>query len=97
MKMKDIQEPSLTLKSNVTLKSREVILPMDNVPVMKVDVRYRNTLTEAQKKQLDNMLFYVEEIVNENNERVEVKCFKGCENCGKINNNCRRPQNNACK
>ena len=96
MKMKYIEQSSVTIKSNVTVKNKRAIVPpIDNIHPMWDDVRYRDLFTEDQKKQHERSLFYVKDIVDENNEKIEMECFKGCENCGQIKYHCKHPQNKA--
>lgn len=91
--MNNTDKSSVVIKSNVTLKSRGVVPPIDNMPNEYFDVRFGTALTKEQQVQKAKMLFWAKDIFDENNNKVEDECFKGCENCGEINNNCKRPQN----
>lgn len=81
------------IKSNVMLKSREIVPPIDNMHEQYFDVRLNTVLTEYQKIQKEKMQFWAKVICDENMNPVNDPCYKGCENCGEPNNNCQRPQN----
>lgn len=87
----------ITIKSNVTLKSRTLIPPIDNMPDNYFDVRLGSALTESQKKGKEKMMYWAKVVLDENNDMSSDNCYKGCENCGEINNNCKRNQNKSLK
>ncbi len=93
--MNNTEKSSVVIKSNVTLKSRGVIPPIDNMPIEYFDVRLNNLLTKEQEILKTKMMFWANNIVDENGNKVEDECYKGCENCGEANNPCKRPQNKA--
>lgn len=93
--MNNIEQSSVVIKSNVTLKSRCVVPPIDNMPKEYFDVRISTALTLEQQEQKIKMLFWANDIIYENNKIVEDECYKGCKNCGEISNNCKRPQNRS--
>lgn len=84
---------NITIKSNVTLNNRGIVPPIDNMPDEYFDVRLGDILTDEQKNQKNKMMFWAEKILDENNNLVINDCYKGCQNCGEINNNCKRQHN----
>lgn len=91
--MNNKEEISIVIKSNVTLKSRGALPPIDNMPREYFDVRLDSALTEKQREMKLKMLFWADNIYDTNNNPVEDVCYKGCLNCGEKNNHCKRPQN----
>lgn len=91
--MENIEKSSVTIKSNVMLKSRGMIPPMDNLPQQYFSVLLDDVLTKEQKELKEKMMFWANRIYDENMNQVIDECYKGCENCGDILNNCKRPQN----
>lgn len=88
-----MNKSSVIIKSNVSLKSRELVPPIDNMPKQYFDVRLHNVLTQEQKIQKEKMMFWANRIVDENGNPVEWQCYKGCLDCGEPNNHCKRPLN----
>ena len=86
-------QSSISIKSNVTLRSRGVVPPMDNTPSEYFDVRLRPVLTQEQLVQKEKMMFWAEKVYDENNNLVNDECFKGCKNCGEKFNHCKRLPN----
>lgn len=84
---------NITIKSNVVLKSRPLVLPIDNMPTQYFDVRMNTILTPEQQMQKEKMMFWAKKVCDESGNPIEDYCYKGCENCGEINNQCKRPQN----
>jgi hypothetical protein len=92
--MNNTVKSNVQIKSNVTLKKNGVIPPIDNMPDQYFDVRLFSVLTPVQQKQKEKWLFRAEVIKDGNDNILEDdKCYKGCENCGHINNHCKRLQN----
>lgn len=88
-----MNKSSVIIKSNVSLKSRELVPPMDNMPKQYFDVRVDSALTREQKIQKEKMMFWANRIVDENGNPVEGQCYKGCLDCGEPKNHCKRPLN----
>jgi hypothetical protein len=88
-----MNKSSVIIKSNVSLKRRELVRPMDNMPKQYFDVRVDSALTPEQKIQKEKMLFWANKIVDENGNPVEWQCYKGCLDCGEPKNHCKRPLN----
>jgi hypothetical protein len=93
MQINNKDKSNIIVKSNVTLLSRGVLTPIDNMPNQYFDPRLRNVLTIEQSKMLEKMLFWAENIYDDYNNSVEDKCYKACQNCGEANNDCKRPLN----
>ncbi len=93
--MNSTEQSGVVIKSNVNLKSRGVVPPIDNMPEQYFDVRLDSSLTQEQKALKLKMLFWANTIYNEKNHLVQDECYKGCQNCGEINNHCKRPQNKS--
>lgn len=91
--MNNTEQSGVAIKSNVTLKSRSVVQPIDNMSIEYFDVRLNSALTQEQKALKIKMLFWAKKIYDENNHLVQDECYKGCRNCGEIYNHCKRPQN----
>jgi hypothetical protein len=91
--MNNMEQSSITIKSNVTIKSRGVVPPIDNMPAQYFDTRLNTTLTQEQRTQKEKMQFWAEKVYDENNNLVKDECYKGCQNCGEPTNHCKRPQN----
>lgn len=88
-----MNKSSVIIKSNVSLRRRELVPPMDNMPEQYFDVRVDSALTPEQKIQKEKMMFWANRIVDENGNLVEGQCYKGCLDCGETNNHCKRPLN----
>ena len=86
-------QSSVVIKSNVMLKSRGVVPPIDNMPNEYFDVRIASALTQEQKVLKEKMLYWAEKIYDENSHSFQDACYKDCQNCGDKNNHCKRPQN----
>lgn len=91
--MKTPEQSSVAIKSNVTLKSRKLIKPIDNLSREYFDVRSHNNLTYYQQLMKEKMLFWAHKIYDEDGNSVKDECFKGCLNCGHPHNDCQLPQN----
>jgi hypothetical protein len=91
--MENSEKSSVFIKSNITLKSRALVKPIDNMPRQFFDVSLDNVLTPTQRLMKTKMLFYANKVLDENGNEVEDYCFKNCKNCGESNNDCQRPQN----
>lgn len=88
-----MEKSTVEIKSNVSLKSRGFIPPMDNLPSEYFSVLLDNKLSEHQRTMKLKMLFWANTIIDEEGSLVEDRCYKGCINCGHQNNDCKRPQN----
>ena len=91
--MKNKEQSNVVIKSNVTLKSRGAVPPIDNMPKEYFDVRLDSSLTPEQKAMKIKMLFWTENVFDENKNTSKDECYRGCINCGENNNHCKRPQN----
>ena len=91
--MNNTEQSGVVIKSNVTLKSRGVVPPIDNLPNQYFDIRMNTVLTQEQEALKEKMMYWAKKIYDENNHLVQDECYKGCQNCGEINNHCKRPQN----
>jgi hypothetical protein len=91
--MNNIEQSDVIIKSNVTLKSRGVVPPIDNMSKEYFDVRMDSALTQEQRALKIKMLFWAKEIYDKNRNPIQDECYKGCQNCGEVNNHCKRPQN----
>jgi len=91
--MSSKEHSNIIIKSNVTLKSRGLIPPIDNMRNQYFDVRLNSVLTNKQKRLKEKMLYWAEKVYDDNENPVVDECFKGCQNCGEKYNHCKRPQN----
>ena len=69
--MNNKEQSSVLIKSNVTLKSRGVLPPIDNMPKQYFDVRLNTALTQEQKALKEKMMFWAEKVYDDNNNPVE--------------------------
>jgi hypothetical protein len=86
-------QSNISVKSNVMLKIRGEVPPIDNMPGMYFDVRLRTALNKEQSMQLEKMHFWAKKIYDEENNLILDECYKGCENCGNKNNHCKLTKN----
>jgi hypothetical protein len=91
--MSNTEMSGVLLKSNITLKSRGIDRPIDNMPNEYFDVRINVALTNDQRAMKLKMLFWADKIYDENNNIVKDDCYNGCVNCCQIGNYCKRPKN----
>lgn len=83
----------ISIKSNITLRNRIVIPPMDNSSRELFDVRLRDSLTKSQSLELEKEHFRASIVLDSELNEVEDNCYKGCIDCGDPANHCQRPQN----
>ncbi len=93
MQLNNSDNSTIIVKSNVTLLSRGILPPIDNMSNQYIDIRLANVLTLEQRKMKEKMHFWAENVCDENKNHIEDKCYKACQNCGEKNNHCKRPQN----
>lgn len=91
--MIDKEQSGVIIKSNVTLKSRGLVPPIDNIRNQYFDVRLNTSLTKEQLKLKQKMMYWAKKVYDERGNPVVDECYKGCQNCGEKNNHCKRPQN----
>ena len=91
--MKNKEKSGVNIKSNVMLKSRGLVPPIDNMSSQYFDVRLKTSLTKEQLALKEKMMYWGESICNKDGTAVADNCYKGCINCGEDNNHCKRPQN----
>lgn len=88
-----MKKTNIEIKSNVMLKEKGRIHPVDLFPRGYFDTRSKHHLTPKEKLIMEKMLFWAETIKDEFGNIVVDDCFKGCANCGDVNNDCNRPTN----
>lgn len=88
-----MEQSTITIKSNITLKLRGVVPPMDNMPTEYFDPRLRETLSEEQRKQKEKMMFWADKVFDDQNNLIQEVCYKSCQNCGEKHNHCKRLPN----
>lgn len=91
--MYSTDQSNVIVKSNVTLKQRGAVSPIDNMPNQYFDIRLSNILTQEQSIMKEKMHYWADKVYDEKKNLVEDKCYKGCQNCCEYNNHCKRPQN----
>lgn len=95
--MNNTEKSTVRIKSNVNLKSRGILKPIDNMPREYFDVRSDNRLTTLQREMKERMLYWADKIYDDSGNLVNDECHKGCLNCGDGSNNCQRTQNKFLK